>query len=726
MPRRCLPCLCAILILFCPFTLLAQETTGQSQQTQPRKRIGLALSGGGALGLAHVGVLKYFEEHNIPVDAVAGTSMGGLIGGFFATGMNSRELEQVARTTDFEVIFRATPEYEDRPVAEKQDWHRGSGVTLRFQRNFSLPTGLNPGQPLALLLSRYTEAFSGLKSFDELPTPFRCVATDLTSASAFTLSGGSLPLSLRATMAVPGIFTPVTIGDRVLVDGGAVNNIPVDVSRTMNTDVVIAVSLETAPVTAKNLTTLTSVLKQVVAAVVLENERRSLKQADMVVAVPLARFTSTDYKAAEHIMAAGYEAAEAMADKLKPFELSEADYQVYLQDRQSRRRTVPDSGRVVSVTALQPAIQADAQEELRRKLPGVVDREKLEETLTGITAATSLPSAYYGWNTKANDPGYSILLESRSAGGELLIRPSLFMQASGGEPTRASLKLSSVGSTYNSYKARVIGEATIGFDPGFRVEYYHPFDGQAYFIAPGVLYQRSHKDSYSGPAVNQFVRDRIAGTFYGGLGTWRFAQWRIGVMGGYDHFSETVVTDGVTASSTAFANLETLFLYDRQDSGVLPSRGTRLTGALGYSVRNYSYPYFDAQFSKFVPLKRGISAIVLGRGATSFGRKLPYYDQFTAGGVADLSAFRYEEFHANTLATGGGGIYFTMPKVYELRTMLTFWDEVGRFDLGSQGWRTHNSANAGLFLKTPLGPTGLVLSFDENGRARLRFVFGRF
>lgn len=687
----------------------------------------MALSGGGALGLAHVGVLKYFEEHNIPVDAVAGTSMGGMVAGFYATGMNSHELEQVARTTDFDQIFQVTPEYEDRPVAEKQDWHRGAGLTLRFQRNFSLPTGLNPGQPLALLLSRYTEAFSRLNSFDDLPTPFRCVATDLTSASAFTLDGGSLPLALRATMAIPGIFTPVTIGDRVLVDGGAVDNIPVDVARTMNTDVVIAVSLDTTPVTAKNLTTLSSVLKQVVAVVVLENERRSLKQADIVIPVQVQKYTATDYTSAEEIVAAGYKAAESMSDQLKPFELPDGVYQEYLRIRESRRRTVPESGRVVEVKSLQPEIQANAQEELRRKLPGVVDREKLEETLTGITAATSLPSAYYGWtDTDKKEEGYSILLESRSLGGELLIRPSLSMQASGGEATRTSLKLSWVGSPHNSYKARVLGEATIGFDPGIRLEYYRPFDGKSYFIAPGILFQRTHVDSYSGPTVNQFVRDRVAGTFYAGFGTWRFIQWRVGVLGGYDHYNQTVVTDGVTASSTGFANLESRLLIDRQDSGVLPSRGTRLNAALGFSARNYSYPYLDGYFSKFQPVGKRFTAFALGRGASSFGRKLPYFDQFTAGGLADLSAFRYQEFHANTLATGGGGIYLALTKWHDVRPLLAFWDEVGRFDLGGQGWQTHNSANTGVFLKTPLGPTGLVLSFDEDGRARLRFVFGRF
>jgi NTE family protein len=697
-------------------------------QTQPpaSPRIGLALSGGGALGFAHIGVLKYFEEHHIPVDAVAGTSMGGLVGGFYATGLDSKQLDTVARTVDFNEIFRVSPDYDDRSIAEKQAWHRSAGITLRLQRNLSLPTGLNPGQPLALLLSRYTAAYSDLKSFDDLPTPFRCVATDLTSASAFTLDSGSLAQALRATMALPGIFTPVTWGDRVLVDGAAVDNIPVDVARTMNTDAVIAVSLETAPVQAKSLNSLTSVLKQVVNVVVLENERRSLKQADMVIAVPLQKYSATDYDHAVEIMELGYQAAASVAAKLKAYEVSDSEWQEYLRYRKSRTLTAPDKGRIVSVEAQQPNIQQDAQHELERKLPGFVNRKQLDDTLTGITAVTSLPSAYYGWSTKKDNIGYRILLEQRPEGGDLLIRPALQMQASGGETTRAALKLAWVRSPTDSYKSRILGEATIGFDPGLRFEYYKPFDGEAYFIAPGALYQRTHEYMYSGANTVDFIRDRIAGTLYGGLGTWRYVQWRVGATAGYDRYNPETNISGIAAKSTPFANLETRLLIDTQDSGTIPSRGTRITSVLGYSVRDYSYPYFDTNVSHYIPFKKGVGAILLGRGATSFGRDLPYYDQFTAGGLADLSAYAYQQFHANTLATAGGGMYFALPKVKDFRTMLAVWDDVGRFDLGAQGWQTHNSANAGLFLPTPLGPAGIVVSFTEDGKARFRFVFGRF
>ena len=700
-----------------------------AQQTPVRPRVGLALSGGGALGIAHVGVLKYFEERHIPVDAIAGTSMGGLVAGFYATGMNAEQLHRITRSVSWEDMLRTTAKYDDLPIAEKQDWIRSdSDTTLRFKHNLSLPVGLNPGQPLALLLSRYTAAYTDLRSFDDLPIPFRCVATDLTSAEGFTLDSGSLPLAMRATMAIPGFFTPVKWGDRILVDGGAVDNIPVDVLRTMKPDVVVAVSLEIAPASPKTLNSLSSVLRQVVNVVVIQNERRSLKQADLVISVPLQKYVNTDYEHADKIERIGYEAAKSMAAELRPYELSDAEWQEYLKQRNERVRTAPAQGKIVAVHSQQPGIEAAAQHELKRKLPGVTDIGHLEDTLTGITAAASLPSAYYGWQKPPDEEGFRVILEERPTGGEVLVRPSLAFQASGDEPTRAALRISTVTTPKNAYKSRLLAEGSIGYDPGIRAEYYHPIDGLQYFIAPGALIQRTHVDSYDGPHVNQFIRDRFAGTLYGGVGTWRFAQWRIGLTAGYDRVSQPVLQNGINSQSTGFANPETTLLIDTQDAGILPTRGTRFSGTLGYSVREHSYPYFDGHFSHFISIRKGTGVFFLGRGATSFGHSLGYYDQFTAGGMADLTAFRLQEFHANTLATAGGGAYWGIPKlkIAGWKPLFASWYEVGRFDQGSAGWSTHQSASLGVFGSTPLGPAGLALSANEDGKLRVRLLFGRF
>ena len=274
----------AIALSLCSALAIAQS------QPNPRPRVGIALSGGGALGLAQIGVLKYFEEHRIPIDYVAGTSMGGLIGGFYATGLTPSELETIVRDAKWDDLLSSNYQFHDAPIVEKQEWNIQSGTfTLRFGKRLTLPVGINSGQSLALLLSHSTQAYSNLVSFDNLPTPFRCVATDLVTGAPDVLDHGSLPKALRATMALPGIFTPVNWEGKVLIDGGVTDNIPVDVVRHMGAEKVIAISLETPRLSANQFTSLTTVLRQTASISVLQNERQSMAKQ-----ISLSMFT---YKA---------------------------------------------------------------------------------------------------------------------------------------------------------------------------------------------------------------------------------------------------------------------------------------------------------------------------------------------------------------------------------------------------------------------------------------------
>ena len=206
------------LIAACVGLSSSAATQDQSSNPRQRPRVGLALSGGGALGLAHIGVIQYFEEHHIPIDVVAGTSMGGLVGGFYASGMDSKELNAMIEQVDWDTLLSPNPRFVDQPVVEKQQWNKTFGnLTFRFGRRFSFPAGLNPGEALSLMLSRNTVAYGELQSFSELPTPFRCVATDLVSGEPVVLSSGSLAKAMRATMALPAVFTPVKWDDKVLI-----------------------------------------------------------------------------------------------------------------------------------------------------------------------------------------------------------------------------------------------------------------------------------------------------------------------------------------------------------------------------------------------------------------------------------------------------------------------------------------------------------------------------
>ena len=211
----------------------AAQNAERGAQIQPgtsRPKIGIALEGGGALGLAHIGVLQWFEDHHIPIDYVAGTSMGGLVGGLYATGKSPEQLKEIVAAQKWDIIIGGDIPYEDLSYRRKEDLsYIQNSLKLGLKHGLSTPSGLNSGTEISLLIDRETVSYPSLDSFDHLPIPFRCVATDLVSGKEVVFSSGSLQQALRATMSMPGVFSPVRDGDKIYVDGGLVGNLPTEV-----------------------------------------------------------------------------------------------------------------------------------------------------------------------------------------------------------------------------------------------------------------------------------------------------------------------------------------------------------------------------------------------------------------------------------------------------------------------------------------------------------------
>ena len=209
---------------------------------QERQKIGVAFGGGSAKGIAHVGVIRWFEEHRIPIDVASGTSMGGLIGGCYATGMDSAELDHLLSTMNWDELFGSS-NFAFKNIRRKADARAyPSRLEFGLRKKISPPTSLNTGEQVDLLIQRIAAPYYGISSFDELPTPFRAVAVDLLSATQVILDRGSLASAMRATMSLPLIFPPVEMEGKILVDGGAMNNVPADVARSMGADVVVAIN----------------------------------------------------------------------------------------------------------------------------------------------------------------------------------------------------------------------------------------------------------------------------------------------------------------------------------------------------------------------------------------------------------------------------------------------------------------------------------------------------
>src|SRR6201988_1631099 len=308
----------------------APQNPKRAAQIQPgtsRPKIGVALEGGGALGLAHIGVLQWFEDHHIPIDYLAGTSMGGMVGGLYATGKSLQELQELVNEQKWDIISGGEIPYEDLSFRRKEDLRAiQNSIALGLKHGLSTPSGLNSGSEITLLIDRETLAYPKLDSFDSLPIPFRCVATDLVSGKEVVFSNGSLQQALRATMSIPGVFSPVRDGEKIYVDGGLVGNLPTDVVRKMGADIVIAIHLEVAPANPKEIQSLFSVLGRSVDVVVLENELRGMKGGYIVVTVELQKYNSFQYDRANEIIQEGTQAAEGKKQVLLPFAISDTQW----------------------------------------------------------------------------------------------------------------------------------------------------------------------------------------------------------------------------------------------------------------------------------------------------------------------------------------------------------------------------------------------------------------
>ncbi|HJV59902.1 MAG TPA: patatin-like phospholipase family protein, partial [Albitalea sp.] len=268
-----------------------------------RPKIGLVLSGGGARGLAHIGVLKVLEREHVPVDVIAGTSMGAIIGGLYAGGMDADGLEAVLSKLDWDAMFASRVERRHLSQRRKEEDFEIAPLLEIGMRDGELraPLGALSGRGLESLLRERTLAVRNVRRFDALPIPFRAVATDMESGRPVVLDGGDLALALRASMSVPGLFAPTEVDGRILGDGGLVDNVPIDVARAMGADVVIVVNIGTPLSPRSALNSVGGLTAQMINILTEQNVQRSLatlQPADVLIAPDLGTLGSADFNRA--------------------------------------------------------------------------------------------------------------------------------------------------------------------------------------------------------------------------------------------------------------------------------------------------------------------------------------------------------------------------------------------------------------------------------------------
>ena len=317
-----------------------------------RPVIGVALEGGGALGLAHIGVLQWLEEHHIPIDRLAGTSMGALVGALYAGGQTPAQMHALAASDAFTGVFTLQTPYIDSNFRRRQDRRQNPGITLGLKHTLALRNALLADHGVDEFLTTNLLAYNRQQlEYNQLPIPFRCVATDLNTLQPVTFAAGPLPQAVRASISIPGVFPPVQASNgHYLVDGGILDNLPTDVlKRDLQAEIVIAVRLQEAAIATPDTSSIVGVLNRAFDAGIERNVDQAMSLANVVVNVPIGNFSTTDYAKSDALVNAGYQAAEQNRAVLLPYALDDQSWAAYLAARDSRRLAPPGILRQVRV-----------------------------------------------------------------------------------------------------------------------------------------------------------------------------------------------------------------------------------------------------------------------------------------------------------------------------------------------------------------------------------------
>ena len=383
----------------CIYLFLALVISFQSAQAAERPKIGLVLSGGGARGAAHVGVIRVLERERVPIDVIAGTSMGSIVGGLYASGMPLDEIEHTLKTLDWDDKLKDDVDRKDDPIARKQiaelfsvEAHPGLQ-----EGKIALPRGLIYGQKVLPTLQELTAPVAHVVDFNELPIPFSAVATDIASGNMVVLSGGDLAMTMRASMAVPSLFTPAYINGIYLVDGGMTNNIPVDIAQEMGADVVIVVDIST-PYRTKdqlnNLLQITDQLTRFLTGVNSQQRLAMLTKKDVLIQPVLGDITAGDFDRAGEAIPIGEAAANEHLPELRQYALSPEKYRSHI----ASRNTVPPRNRTIKSIALNNNSGLDNRvlEQYVGTRPGQdIDPEQLKQDLYKVHGLGNFQTVSY-------------------------------------------------------------------------------------------------------------------------------------------------------------------------------------------------------------------------------------------------------------------------------------------------------------------------------------------
>jgi NTE family protein len=752
----------------------------------PRPRICLVLSGGGARGMAHIGVLKVLEELKIPIDCIAGTSVGAIVGGLYASGMTAQQIDATMRSLDWQEAFRDAPPRQDLAFRRKQD-DRNFLVQLPLglkHGKILLPKGLIQGQKLQETLRQLTLPFNNSTEFDSLPTPFRAVATDLETGSAVLLERGDLAIAMRASMSAPGVFTPVELNGRLLVDGGLAENLPINVARSMHADVLIVSDVSFPLQPRASLDSALSISNQMLAIMLrkdTDRQRASLGPQDVLIVPNLGSATATDFSVPSHVIAGGEAAARDAVTRLLAYSVGDSVYQEYLARRAGREPGLPliqfvrvdeQSKRYEKtiMAKMQPLVgkPLDLDQVGKRitELYGLGNFETLDYSLVeqpataagtaavGTAAAgtaavgTAAAAGSAGAGTAAaggaagsadEDTGMEVRARRKSWGPNYL-RFGLNLQDDFQGNSRYNAAARFILTEINQLGAELLTDVQIGSDPKVFSEFYQPLTAsRTWFVAPSARIESQDIPIYNGNVQIASFRDREAEAdidFGRDLGNWGE------IRAGYHRLN------GATRArwgdpdlvNSQYNNGEYFFKfsYDRLDNVHFPREGQTFTLQWDANRTNLGADVASdkVQADWLIAHSRGRNTLLLwtSAGTTLDGSYKPtdLPQLYSLGGFFNLSGLPPESLigphyaiaraiYFRKISRGGEG-FFEFPAYLGMSFEVgNTWQHRGDIDFAS----ARKDASVFVAFDTFLGPVYLGTGYDQGGTAAYYLFLGR-
>ncbi len=694
-------------------------------------KVGLALSGGGARGAAHVGVLKVLEREGIPIDCIAGTSFGALVGGLYALGYRADEIERVLAEEDWSAIFSNASDLSQTPVlARARARYQGE---LNFKGFIpELPSGLLAGQRLIEVLDVLTteRMIASDFDFDRLPVPFRAVATNLVNGDRYVYHDGSMTEAIRASVAAPAFFTPVEKGQMLLGDGGLVDNLPTDVVREMGADIVIAVDVTSPLLEKEQIRTFVDVLDQSISLSMRRDVETNLKLADLVLRPDLKDLSALDYTRIREIEQRGIKAAEDNLDALKALHSK-------VTERAPRQVPAPAASATVASIAFEgleaiPARQLGSK--VKARAGQALDVTILAADLRRLYATGLFSQADFRL-TPAGNNAYDVVYTLKESPMHSLgagIRYDL-------DYGLVALAEISARQLFHTPSVLTISSRFGGLDHDFASLHYIPTQVPFLFIAPEVhLDKREYLDIRDKVLVDKFTDRKIGGELM--IGT-TFKQSEIEL--GYQ--SDRVTITGGTPPNRRdgvlrLGGLRLNVTRDTLDAQDFPSRGTVLSARFDHRIKtlgsDISFTRYEAGFRHYLAVTQTSTVQIHGAAGYSRG-SIPFYERFYVGGFnfsegapRRMVGFDFDELPANQMGIFAASYryrWLSRPLGFAKRAFVAGYYNAAALsdqERSPYNFNLYQGVGAEFSVDTLIGPLRLAAGWGQGSRFKLYFTFG--